>query len=498
MKLMSRCVLVLAGVLFLLSLAVYSPSTALAQKAEKKAKQEKAVKADPSDKIGKPNARFDASKMSDMSDFDPATSAMQGTVKGDTIKIAHVNVFSGPAALNGPIHMMPLQYAAHDINKRGGIWVDGKKRLIEIIQADHMSKPDQCKKICERMVLQEKVHVLAGTAGSNLMKIINEVGNKYKVIVLNEGSLADELQDAVNFGRYSFMTTPTTNQIGRGMAYFYGQIRKKEKKFYILCQDYSFGRDMAESFKAGLKEYYPEAQIVGEDYHKLFLADFAPYLEKIKASGAEVVYTGDWIPDAANLLKQARQMGIKLPFANLFMNEPTFLHEVGVEGTKGLMHIDVYDTAHGFKNHPDYVKFYKAWNNGWKKWKAPFNTPLWEHGTMGLGLYGASGYWLFSVIERAKSLDPEKIIKVWEGDVYQFPNGKIVKMRACDHKTISPLGVSEYVPPAEQKASFSIPPYYWYKGASAPGPEWLVPASKVLPPMDQKLDRCKGKSDWGE
>ena len=93
------------------------------------------------------------------------------------------------------------------------------------------------------------------------------------------------------------------------MAYYYGQIRKKEKKFYILCQDYSFGRDMADGFKKGLKEYYPEAQIVGEDYHKLFLTDFAPYLEKIKASGAEVVYTGDWLPDAGNLLKQARADG---------------------------------------------------------------------------------------------------------------------------------------------------------------------------------------------
>ena len=491
-----RSVVVVVCLMCCLSLAFYGASTA---SAAKPAKEAKAVKADPDDKLGKPNARFDVSKMSDMSDFDPTSSAMQGTVKGDTIKIAHVNVFSGPAALNGPIHMMPLQFAAHDINKRGGILVDGKKRLIEIIQADHMSKPDQCKKICERMVLQEKVHVLAGTAGSNLMKIINEVGNKYKVIVLNEGSLADELQDAVNFGRYAFMSTPTTDQIGRGMAYFYGQIRKKEKKFYILCQDYSFGRGMADAFKAGLKEYYPDAQIVGEDYHKLFLADFAPYLEKIKASGAEVVYTGDWIPDAANLLKQARQMGIKLPFANLFMNEPNFLHEVGVEGTKGLMHIDVYDAPHAFKNHPDFVKFYKQWNNGWKKgWKPPFDTKLWEHGTMGLGLYGASAYWLFSVIERAKSLDPEKIIKVWEGDVYQYPNGKIVKMRACDHKMITPLGVSEYVPPAEQKASFSIPPYYWYQGASSPGPEWLVPASKVLPPMDQKLDRCKGKNNWGE
>jgi len=493
----SRSVFVLAAVLSLMFTLICSPNLATAAKPEKK--PPKAATVDKDRAWAKPNARFEASKMSDMSDFDPTTSATKGHVKGDTIKIAHVNTFSGPGAANGPIHMMPLQFAAHDINKRGGIWVDGKKRLIEIIEADHMSKPDQCKKICERMVLQEKVHVLMGTAGSNLMKIINEVANKYKIISVNEGAPTDELQDALNFGRYSFMVTPTTDQVGRAMAYFYGQIRKKEKKFYILCQDYSFGHGMADAFKAGLKEYYPEAKIVGEDYHKLFLTDYAPYLEKIKASGAEVIYTGDWIPDASNLLKQARQMGIKLPFANLYMDEPNFLHEVGVEGTKGLIHISVYDMPQAFKNHPDYIKFYRAWNDGWKKgWKPPFNTRLYEHGTGGEGLYGHSGYWLFSVIERAKSLDPEKIIKVWEGDVYQYPNGKIAKMRACDHKLIAPLAVTEYVGPDQQKVSMSIPPYYWYKGTSYNGPTWLIPAGKILPPMDQKLDRCQGKNNWGE
>ncbi|MCX7982902.1 MAG: ABC transporter substrate-binding protein [Syntrophales bacterium] len=444
----------------------------------------------------KPRAFVDISKMADVSDFDPANYTPP---TGDTIKIGYVNVFSGPAALNGPIHLTPIRFAAHDINKRGGIWVDGKKKLIEVIFADHQSKTDVCKKVCERLVLQDKVHVLMGTSGSHLMKIINEVGNKYKVISVNEGALSDELQDATNFGRYSFMPSPTTEQIGVGMAYYFGQIRKKEKKFYILCQDYSFGRDMAEAFKKGLKMYYPEAQIVGEDYHKLFLTDFAPYLTKIKASGAEVVYTGDWIPDAANLLKQARQMGITIPFANLFMDEPNFLHEIGVEGTKGLIHIDVYDMPYSFTNYPPSVSFYKAWNELWhKKWKTPpYNSRLFEHGSGAIGLYGQITYWLLSVIERAKSTDPEKIIKVWEGDVFRYANGKLVKMRACDHKTIQPLGVTEYVPPEEQKQSMTIPPYYWFQGTSSAGPMWLVPAAKILPSMDPKLDRCKGKNPWG-
>jgi ABC-type branched-subunit amino acid transport system substrate-binding protein len=438
-------------------------------------------------------AAFDFKNMGDMSDFDPANPIIP---TGDTIKIAVVASFSGPAALVGQIYWASALWAAHDINKRGGILVDGKKKLIELIKADHMSKPDQAKKITERMVLQEKVHVLWGTDGSNLQKIINETANKYKVISINTASLSDDLQDATNFSRYAFQSSMSADQLGRGLAYYYGKIKKKEKKFYILCQDYSFGHVLAEGFKKGLKEFYPDAQIVGEDFHKLFLTDFAPYLEKIKGSGAEVIFTGDWIPDAANLLKQARQMGIILPFAHIFLDEPNFLHEVGVEGTKGLVQISQFGSENpNFKN-PEHILYYKTWNDLWKnKWKtAPFNSRLFEHGTGNIGSYIEQTYWLLNVIARAQSTDPEKIIKVWEGDSYRFTTGKVISMRSCDHKAIQDLHILEFVPPDQQKQSFNIPPYYWYTGTAATGPTFTIPANSVLPLMDPNLDRCKGKS----
>jgi ABC-type branched-subunit amino acid transport system substrate-binding protein len=434
------------------------------------------------------NAAFDVNKMADMSDFDPNHPVIP---TGDTIKIALVASFSGPAAVVGQIYWISVQWAAHDINKRGGILVDGKRKLVQVIKADHQSRVDVCKKVCERMVLQEKVHVLWGTDGSHLMKVINQVANKYKVIALCAASLSDDLYDAQNFSRYSFMTSFSTEQIGRAFAYYYGQMRKKEKKFYILCQDYLFGHQMAEGFKKGLKEYYPDAKIVGEDYHRLFLTDFAPYLTKIKASGAEVIYTGDWIPDAANLLKQARQMGIKLPFANTFMDEPNFLHAVGVKGTNGLVHVSQYGVEGGAFKTPEQIKYYKAWNDLWKagKWGAPYNSRLYEHGTGNIGAYRAQTYWLLSVIERAGSTKAKKIIKVFEGDTYQYVIGKVMEMRACDHKAVQDLHIELYVPPAEQRQSFNIPPYYWYKGYSVTGPSFKIPRDKVLPKADPKL--CK-------
>lgn len=440
-------------------------------------------------------AAFDADKMSDMSDFDPNKPVIP---TGDTIKIAVVASYSGPAAVVGQIYFIAVQWAAHDINKRGGIMVDGKKKLVEVIKANHASQPAETKKVAERMALQEKVHVLWGTDGSHLMKVINQVADKYKVIAHTTAALSDELYDAQNFSRYSFMTSFSTEQIGRAAAYYYGKIRKKEKKFYILGQDYLFGHSLADGFKVGLKEYYPDAQLIGEDYHPLFMKDFAPYLEKIKASGAEVIFTGDWIPDAENLLVQARQMGIKLPFANLFLDEPNMLHRVGVDGTTGLVHVSQYGSEGGAFKTPGQIKAYKAWNTLWKtKWSAPYNTRLYEHGTGNIGSYIQQTYWLLSVIERAGSTDPEKIIKVWEGDSYQILNGKVLTLRACDHKVIQDLHVEEYVPPAKQRESFNIAPYYWYEGTSSVGPSFTVPAKSVLPKMDRALDRCKDKSESG-
>ena len=145
------------------------------------------------------------------------------------------------------------------------------------------------------------------------------------------------------------------------------------------------------------------------------------------------------------------------------------------------------------------IKYYKAWNDAWKKWDSkPYKTPIYKHPMGTLGHWTLQTYWLFSVMERAKSTNAEKIIKVWEGDTYQYPNGRLVKMRACDHKSIQGFRVAEFVEPARQKASFNMPPYNWYSEASNVGDlTWEIPAEKVLPWMDPKLDRCVGKNAWG-
>jgi len=63
MKGIGKIVFILTCVLSFTMVAAFSPSMSMAAKAEKKTKAEKA---DLDDKIGKPNARFDVNKMSDI------------------------------------------------------------------------------------------------------------------------------------------------------------------------------------------------------------------------------------------------------------------------------------------------------------------------------------------------------------------------------------------------------------------------------------------------
>jgi hypothetical protein len=329
-----------------------------------------------------------------------------------------------------------------------------------------------------------------------MMKIMNETARKYKIISHCVSNLADELQDAHQFLALCLHEL-LWHRPGRAWLgiLLRADSEEREKILYYL-PGLSYGHDVGEGFKKGLKEYYPEAQVVGEDYHKLFLTDFAPYLTKIRASGAEVICTGNWPPDGGNLLKQARQMGIDLPFAHVLMNDPNMLHDVGLEGTKGLVHIDEFNTPPPPFKSPGHIKYYRAWNSQWKKWKTPpYNSHFFEHGDY-IQKYIMQTYWLMSVLERAKSTDPEKIIKVWEGDTFQYVNGKIMMMR-CDqgHPDYT---VSGLCGDRKNRSSPSIFLRFTVQRICGAGPGALVPAAKVFPPIDPKEERCKGKNGWGE
>jgi branched-chain amino acid transport system substrate-binding protein len=84
------------------------------------------------------------------------------------------------------------------------------------------------------------------------------------------------------------------------------------KKVYLLNQNYAHGHQVAKYAKEMLARKRPDVQIVGEDLHPLAqVRDFAPYIAKIKASGADSVITGNWGSDLSLLFKAANEAGLQ-------------------------------------------------------------------------------------------------------------------------------------------------------------------------------------------
>ena len=342
------------------------------------------------------------------------------------------------------------------------------------------------------MVLKEGVKFFWGTSGSNIVKVMNQVADKYKVIAANCIALSDDLQDAQNFSPYAFMTYSQTSQVGRAFAYFYGKMRKKEKKFYILNQDYMFGHDLGEGFKKGLKEYYPEAQIVRRGLSQAVPDRLCPLSDQDQGLRGRGDFHRRLGPGCHQPDQAGQGHGDQPPFCPDLHNQSKSLDPTRGRGHQGFDAGLALYNSHSLLQEPGpKSSIHKIWKAAYDRFKPPYNDLLYSQGWVPLSM---EIYWLLSVIERAGSVDPEKIIKVWEGDSYEYVNGQVVTMRACDHTLITDFTIVEYVPPAQQKVSFNIPPYYWTDKTSWFGQSWVVPADKVLPWMDPKLERCKGKN----
>ena len=82
-----------------------------------------------------------------------------------------------------------------------------------------------------------------------------------------------------------------------------------------MNQDYLFGQSIQKDSKKWLAKLRPDIEIVGDELMPFGkVQDFAPYVAKIKASGAESVVTGNYNRDLNLLIKAAVDAGLNVRF----------------------------------------------------------------------------------------------------------------------------------------------------------------------------------------
>ena len=114
--------------------------------------------------------------------------------------------------------------------------------------------------------------------------------------------------------------------------------QKTAKKLYMINQDYAYGHSFKRVAREMLAKKRPDIEIVGDELIPLGkVKDFAPYVTKIKSSGADIVLTGNWGSDLALLIKAAKDANLKADFYTYYagvVGSPPAMGDAGVERVK--------------------------------------------------------------------------------------------------------------------------------------------------------------------
>ncbi|MFN5177706.1 ABC transporter substrate-binding protein, partial [Limnohabitans sp.] len=230
--------------------------------------------------------------------------------KGETVKIAWIDPLSGLMAPVGSNQLKSFQFFAEKFS--GANNAAGVK--FEVIGIDNKLSPAESLNALKAAMDQGVRYITQGNGSSVAGALIeavakhNERNPGKEIIFLNHSAVDPDFTNSkCNYWHFRF--DADTSMKMEAMTTFMKD-QKDIKKIYLLNQNYSHGHQVVRFAKENIARKMPGVQIVGEDLHPLAqVRDFAPYIAKIKASGADTVITGNWGSDLALLVKAANEGG---------------------------------------------------------------------------------------------------------------------------------------------------------------------------------------------
>ena len=245
-----------------------------------------------------------------------AVAGQRSLAADDTIKIGYIDPFSGAFASGGDASLKMFQFILDYINAKGGAL--GKK--FELVTFDDKLQPAEAL-IALKSVTDQNLPFVMSCVGSNVGSALIDAVNKHnarnpdnRVLQLNCGQLATELtNEQCSFWHFRFAGSVEMRAVARIKS-----LPQSVKSVYLLNQDYLFGQSIEKDTKRFLAEYRPDIKIVADEFIPLMqIKDFAPYVTKIKASGAQSLLTGNYGPDLNLLLKAGSRCGARYPLRHL-------------------------------------------------------------------------------------------------------------------------------------------------------------------------------------
>jgi len=223
--------------------------------------------------------------------------------KEPAVRIGVVGPMTGDQSKMGLDVKNGVELAVKEWNQKGGVL--GKK--IELLAEDDQHDPKQAVSVANKLV-NAGVAGIIGHFNSSASIPASAVYNRSKTPMITPASTNPQLTEQ-GF-EYVFRVCGRDDQQGLVAAIFVSDILKL-KKVAVIHDKTTYGQGLADEFKKSLGDkvetVYYTGIIQGDK-------DFRSVLTAMKGKKPELLYFGGIYPEGGLLIKQARELGINIPF----------------------------------------------------------------------------------------------------------------------------------------------------------------------------------------
>lgn len=245
-------------------------------------------------------------------------------VSDKEIVIGGVLPYTGPAGQLGYTITLGLRLGAEEINANGGI--NGRK--IKVIVEDDQYVPAKSVQALQKLIDVHEVFALGGISGGSHGLAMMPIIVKNNIPVINPAVTTD-----------AHYAADRPNVFGIGMNYQDGafemmklvhKLHPKEK-WASMVQDDESGVPRETGYDRAVKEL--KLTSVLKQRFKPKQMDFSAEILRLKASGATALMLGGLPAIDAAIIKEAKQQGLALKFAGLWLDHtPPMIDLAGAEG----------------------------------------------------------------------------------------------------------------------------------------------------------------------
>jgi branched-chain amino acid transport system substrate-binding protein len=226
---------------------------------------------------------------------------------GDTgdIRVGLYASLTGDGASFGQSSREGSELAVREINAAGGL-LGGRK--ITLLVEDDQSRPPDASNAATKLITQDQVVALIGEVASSRSLAVAPVAQRYHVPMITPASTNERVTEA---GDYIFRVCFTDRFQGEVLSRFaYNDLHaRRAAVLKDITQDYSVGltESIQQHFTAlGGTVLDPISYSAGD-------TDFKAVLTAIRRERPDVIFDTGYYQEAAIIVRQARELGMKMP-----------------------------------------------------------------------------------------------------------------------------------------------------------------------------------------